>query len=306
MAFARSSAAAAGTTSGRASSRRTWRSRPTTNIARGMSAAEARDAARRKLGNTTLIREEIYRMNTIGLPRQRLARSALRRAAAAPEPGVRDRRDPVARARRRRQHRNLPAARRPPHPHAAGRAARAARWRSASRGAERPTGQSFNGRHADLTNPLWERIRDRQEAFSSVFAWAATDVRPEHRRRESRQCDGLVGERRVLQHARRAPDARARAHACGRSARLRGAARVISYGFWQREYGGSASALGRTLTLDGHPFEIVGITPPGFFGVEVGRALRRRGAAVRGAALARRAHRTWTGTMAGSSPRSAA
>src|SRR2546421_4971313 len=37
------------------------------NIARGMSVVDARDAARRKLGNTTLIREEIYRMNTIGV-----------------------------------------------------------------------------------------------------------------------------------------------------------------------------------------------------------------------------------------------
>jgi putative ABC transport system permease protein len=36
------------------------------NIARGMSAEEARYAARRKLGNTTLIREEIYHMNSFG------------------------------------------------------------------------------------------------------------------------------------------------------------------------------------------------------------------------------------------------
>ena len=37
------------------------------NIARGMSRDEARYAARKKLGNPTLIREEIYRMNSIGL-----------------------------------------------------------------------------------------------------------------------------------------------------------------------------------------------------------------------------------------------
>jgi predicted permease len=37
------------------------------NIARGMRDGEARAAALRKLGNRTLIREEIYRMNTIGL-----------------------------------------------------------------------------------------------------------------------------------------------------------------------------------------------------------------------------------------------
>src|SRR5437667_69226 len=36
------------------------------NIARGMSAEEARQAAQRKLGNTLCIREDIYQMNTIG------------------------------------------------------------------------------------------------------------------------------------------------------------------------------------------------------------------------------------------------
>jgi hypothetical protein len=35
------------------------------NIARGMPPEEARAAARRKLGNPTLIREDIYRMNSI-------------------------------------------------------------------------------------------------------------------------------------------------------------------------------------------------------------------------------------------------
>ncbi len=37
------------------------------NIARGMSLEEARAAATRKFGNATLVREEIYRMNTLGL-----------------------------------------------------------------------------------------------------------------------------------------------------------------------------------------------------------------------------------------------
>src|SRR5262249_52374233 len=36
-------------------------------VAHGMPHAEARQAARKKLGNSTLVREEIYRMNTIGL-----------------------------------------------------------------------------------------------------------------------------------------------------------------------------------------------------------------------------------------------
>src|SRR5436309_768756 len=36
------------------------------NVARGMTPAAARRAALRKLGNRTLVREEIYQMNTIG------------------------------------------------------------------------------------------------------------------------------------------------------------------------------------------------------------------------------------------------
>src|SRR5580692_5430991 len=36
------------------------------NIARGMTPEEARYAARRKLGNPTQIREEIYHMNSLG------------------------------------------------------------------------------------------------------------------------------------------------------------------------------------------------------------------------------------------------
>jgi putative ABC transport system permease protein len=37
---------------------------------------------------------------------------------------------------------------------------------------------------------------------------------------------------------------------------------VISYGFWQRQYGGARSALGATLSADSHPVTIVGVLPP--------------------------------------------
>ena len=37
------------------------------NVARGMSGEQARHAAQKKLGNTIAIREEIYRMNSLGL-----------------------------------------------------------------------------------------------------------------------------------------------------------------------------------------------------------------------------------------------
>lgn len=39
---------------------------------------------------------------------------------------------------------------------------------------------------------------------------------------------------------------------------------VLTYAFWQRHFGGRADALGRTLTLDGQSFEVVGVMPPDF------------------------------------------
>src|SRR6266540_6058679 len=40
---------------------------------------------------------------------------------------------------------------------------------------------------------------------------------------------------------------------------------VLSYSFWQRHFGGAADTIGRTLTLDGVPFTIIGVTPRAFF-----------------------------------------
>jgi len=47
---------------------------------------------------------------------------------------------------------------------------------------------------------------------------------------------------------------------------------VISHGLWQSRFGGLLSALGRTLTLNGVTFTIVGMTPRGFSGIDVGRS----------------------------------
>jgi predicted permease len=41
---------------------------------------------------------------------------------------------------------------------------------------------------------------------------------------------------------------------------------VLSYNVWQGTYGGDAAIVGATLVVEGHPFTILGVTPPGFFG----------------------------------------
>src|SRR4029434_2397978 len=39
---------------------------------------------------------------------------------------------------------------------------------------------------------------------------------------------------------------------------------MLGYGYWQRRFGGDRSVIGRTITLDSRPKEIVGVMPRGF------------------------------------------
>ena len=130
---------------------------------------------------------------------------------------------------------------------------------------------SFTGRYSYLTYAIWEQIQQQQQGVSGVFAWAA-DSFDLAAGGESRYATGIwvsgdffnvLGVPATLGRTIGPSDDQ---RGCGSP----GA--VISYAFWQREFGGNASALGRKLTLDGHPFEIIGITPAGFYGIDVGRS----------------------------------
>jgi predicted permease len=41
---------------------------------------------------------------------------------------------------------------------------------------------------------------------------------------------------------------------------------VLSHRAWQTIYGGDASVVGSTFVVEGHPFTVIGVAPPGFFG----------------------------------------
>ena len=45
---------------------------------------------------------------------------------------------------------------------------------------------------------------------------------------------------------------------------------VLSYGFWQTRYGGSSTAIGKTLRIENTTFTIVGVAPNGFAGINGG------------------------------------
>jgi predicted permease len=41
---------------------------------------------------------------------------------------------------------------------------------------------------------------------------------------------------------------------------------VLSHRAWQGTYGGDATVVGATFVVEGHPFTVIGVAPPGFFG----------------------------------------
>ncbi len=123
------------------------------------------------------------------------------------------------------------------------------------------------------TNPIWEDIRARTGLFAGALAWG-TDRFDLAQGGEADMVNGLwvsgsfldvLGIQPVAGRALTASDDR-------RGGGDSGAVAVISYDFWQRHFNGAADAIGRQITLTRVPFTIVGVTPPGFFGPDVGRA----------------------------------
>ncbi|HEX5603957.1 MAG TPA: ABC transporter permease, partial [Pyrinomonadaceae bacterium] len=48
---------------------------------------------------------------------------------------------------------------------------------------------------------------------------------------------------------------------------------VISHSFWQRKFGGDPALVGKTVQLNNNSFTVIGITPEGFTGTDLGRSL---------------------------------
>jgi putative ABC transport system permease protein len=126
-------------------------------------------------------------------------------------------------------------------------------------------------RTPSLSNPLWEQIRRHDEAFSGLFAWADEPLEistsGELRRVAALWVSGdffrVLGVQPILGRVFGANDDR---RGCGQEAGV-----VLGYGFWQREFGGDPSVVGKPASIGRYRVEVIGVTPPAFFGMEVGR-----------------------------------
>jgi putative ABC transport system permease protein len=124
------------------------------------------------------------------------------------------------------------------------------------------------GAYGQLTRPVWNELKQYQQAFDGMFAWSAWTMRVGERS-DLRRVNGLVvsgdffrvlgidaWRGRLIEAADEAPCPVPRA--------------VLSHAYWQREFGGRDIGAIPPFPVNGQRVEVIGVAPPGFFGVAVG------------------------------------
>ncbi len=120
----------------------------------------------------------------------------------------------------------------------------------------------------------WKAFQERQDIFADVFAYNefatvfdVSDGKQHEHQVPSVYVSGdyfrALGVPAVLGRVLQASDDRPGAPpVC-----------VLGYGLWRQMYGESKNILGRTIVVDGHEFQIAGVAPRSFFGVDIGYKL---------------------------------
>lgn len=240
------------------------------NIARGLPYDEARAAALRKLGNRTLIREEIYRMNTVSfldaLARdvrhsfRMLGRSPMFTAAALLTLAI-------------------------------GIGANAAVFSVVNsvllRPLRYPDAEQLVALHQDapgaaglanasdglaLSASMYFTYAEQNRTFQALGVWIqgtanVTGFAEPEQVRTASVSDGVLQALGVRPAAGRwllAADQIPQAPPPPLSFAGRSSTVMLGYGYWQRHFGGDRSVIGRTLTVDSLPRQVVGVMPQGF------------------------------------------
>jgi len=127
----------------------------------------------------------------------------------------------------------------------------------------------FSTKYSQLSFPMWEQIRERQEGFSEIAVWSSNqfnlatggEVRYAKGLRVSGDFFRVLGLQPSLGRLLGPEDDQPGCSLGGAN---------LSYAFWQRNFAGDPTIIGKRLTLDSNSFDIVGVTPPGFNGLSVG------------------------------------
>ncbi len=132
------------------------------------------------------------------------------------------------------------------------------------------SGSFFSG-YSELSYALWQQISAKQKSFAPIAVWSP-DMFNLANGGETRYAHGLVVSGEFYDTLGMQPFMGRLISSSDDTPGCAQTAAVLSYGFWQRNFGGDPSILGKQMTLNGIPVSIIGVTPPKFTGVSVGEA----------------------------------
>ena len=230
------------------------------NVARGMALADARAAARRKFGNPTVVREEIYRMNTVAfldtLARDaRYALRALRRNPTFTIVAVLTLAVGIGANTAVFGVVNSVLLNPLPYP-------KAKQLVVLHQDAPGAAGLASFSRGLPLSTSMYFTYTEQNRSFQDMGVWVTATANVTGLA-EPQQVRVMVVSAGVLE-ALGVPPAAGRWLSPADQA-PHGSERVmLSYAYWQRRFGGAPSAIGRNLIVDSRPREIVGVMPRGF------------------------------------------
>jgi predicted permease len=133
--------------------------------------------------------------------------------------------------------------------------------------------ESYGGGMGDgteLSYPMYKDLRDGNQVFSGMFCRYQTALHIEGAGQSERVLGELVsgtyfpvlgltpalGRLFTPQE-----DTQGNAHPVA----------VLAYGYWRDRFNADPGVVGRNITVDGHPFEVVGVVRSGFVGLDVGQ-----------------------------------
>jgi predicted permease len=122
--------------------------------------------------------------------------------------------------------------------------------------------------NTSFSYPMYQDLRDKNEVFSGVLARGGAQMNISYEGRNDRVRGELVSGnyfdvlgvrpwagRLFTQDDDRTPGAHPVA--------------VLSYGFWERRFGKDTSVVGKTILVNENPLTVIGVSPPGFYGIEL-------------------------------------
>ena len=125
-----------------------------------------------------------------------------------------------------------------------------------------------DGTYSQFTIPMWQEVRRNHEPFSGVFAWQPTDIRV-GKPSEVKHIYGLAVTGEFFNTLGIAPwQGRLIEPQDGEGCEASRA--VVSYPYWKSEMGGQPITSNTSLILNGKLVQVLGVTPPSFFGLSVG------------------------------------